>query len=296
MKNKRGQMIIGIVVTIIAVALVAMFAVQQGFIGDKGSADGGAGSCELAPTLSVSPIYDHNSTATETATLTAKFDGGDPIAFTTASTQVPKGSDVELLVALGDVISDVITINNVGCGQTPVSLRMFRTDAVSFRVFNSDGNSLTDATLATGTNQTASTTNIINTIHIDSNSDESTGDLILVIEADNTTAVDDLIITGLGGATEVSLPEFWSGVGASSIGKAWEIPAVKNGQSISGILTVVAETGGTVIINNTEFNITAYSKQWFVDVDGSFTYGIENSKGTAQFEDNWDFTWQVEDF
>ena len=89
------------------------------------------------------------------------------------------------------------------------------------------------------------------------------------------------------------MPTFYTSNAALSVSEAYEIPAVLDGNTATYTLTIEPEAGETVGGGDDSIYVTAYSKQAFRDADGSFKVGIENSQGTIQYEDTWDFDFMI---
>ncbi len=289
-KDKAGKTselaITGIILGIVlVVGLLFYIFVYQGVGGGGGF--GGTGDCETAPTI-VPSIINTLTGASVTPSYSAKVNGGNNISVTSGTTTFIKGDNVELMLSAGNYINKVIKMNNLKCGVNRVDGDIYATSTNTFRIFNTGNNLLTDA-LCTGsaTNQSSSASPISLLVYIDSTTDESTGDLVVVVESTNTTEVDSISLTGEG-ATPTDVPEFYSVAGAGSIAKAFDVPELLDGESKSYTLTISPESGETIGTNENSIYVTAYSKQGFLEKDGSYQVGVENEDGDTKYEDTWD--------
>ncbi len=181
------------------------------------------------------------------------------------------------------------------CGQNDLIMDLYKatdTSNFAFTVWNSAGSQLTNDAAGGATNQSTFTGSESMEVKIKTAADESSGDMVIVLEAENTTEVDDLYLTDFPGVKcdGVSVPSFYSVSAAGAIAKACEISAIVD-DSKNGYLNIDAETSQTVGAGDSSIYITGYTKQWFVDTDGSYTYGIEDKDGTdkSASEQDYDF-------
>jgi len=274
---------------IVIIGVVALFAL--GYIklpaGSSGITPSADGSCQLAPTVS-SVVVDGINTGTSVS----------PSSTYTRVNGIYRGSSMPSTLAYGDEGEAIFSAPNyidqkysfgpLGCGVNVLNGKLYATDASTIKVFNDIGDVVIDNIAGGATNQSASSTVIDQEVKIIANADQTSGDLVCVIEATNTSQVDRMILSG---ATKVSVPEFYSVAGAGSVAEAYEIPALVDGASKTYNLKISPESGQT--IDGTGIYFTCYSKQWFVDTDGTFVYGIENNDGATEYEDTFDYDWMI---
>ncbi len=256
--------------------------------------------CSIAPTIGLS-VFDADEDKAGTAitgyTTYIRVNGvylGSATLNGSSATTFAYGDNVEVLVDKNGYLDTSITVDNLDCGKNYATARMYATSTNSFRIFNTDGTSrLTDSATGGAVNQSSSSATMNFPIHIDSTVDESTGDLVIVVET-NTTEVDTISLSGLGGASSSDTPGFYSAQGSSpTIDQAFEVPAILDGASVSGTLTLNPESGQTIGASGTAVYVTAYSKQEFVDNDGTFGYGVEDSRNNAKYENTWDHDFYI---
>lgn len=204
--------------------------------------------------------------------------------------------DLEILVSKDNYLDEKIEVDDLKCGSNSAKAEMYATSKNEFRIFNTNNELLDDddSDGATTTQSSSSSTISLDT-RIDSTTDESTGDLVIVVETD-TSEVDSVSLSGFEGVSEYDDEvEFRSDeFSESSIEKAFNVDAVLDGNTASGTISLTPESGETIGDSGTPVYVTAYSKQWFVDTDGTLQYGIEDSNGDDKSEDNWDFDFYVE--
>ena len=304
--NKNGKMKYGgvvVSVVIIMLFLALLFAgYQQGWFEKQTSVEGEVltetGDCNTNPTITLS-VFDAIQKGTAVTPnsiegIVTHSDGSvDSVGTVTSGTTTFQFGDVvELLIGEPNFINATYKTTALKCGANVFTAYLYATDDSTIKVFNEDGNVVTDGNDATTlVNQTESATTINMDVKFTAGSKLSSGDLVVVIESANTTEVNDIILSG---TTEVALPKFYSVAGAGSVAYAYEVPALKDGASQTYNLQITPESGVTIGGTINAFYLTAYSKQWFKDTDGSFKYGIENSDGTATFEDDFDYDFNVD--
>ena len=298
---KYGGVVVSVVIIMLFLAL--LFAgYQQGWFEKQTSVEGEVltetGDCNTNPTITLS-VFDAIQKGTAVTPnsiegIVTHSDGSiDSVgAVTSGTTTFQFGDVVELLIGEPNFINATYKTTALKCGANVFTAYLYATDDSTIKVFNEDGNVVTDGNDATTlVNQSASATTINMDVKFTAGSKLSSGDLVVVIESANTTEVNDIILSG---TTEVALPKFYSVAGAGSVAYAYEVPALKDGDSKTYNLQITPESGVTIGGTINAFYLTAYSKQWFKDTDGSFKYGIENSDGTATYEDEMDYDFNVD--
>jgi len=281
---------------VVMFAVFLMLAIVGGgyyFITQTGTDTPQKTDCEQAPKLSLSVVDAINRGSNISVSDVELRLNGQYVGQFSSSREFQIGDNVELLLEKANYIADELpSITIDSCGTKTINGELYATSENSFRIFNTNNNLLTDDASGGATNQTKLTASGSFEVKIDSTTDESTGDLVIVIEAGNTSQVDDLVLSGFPGVKKVDVPEFYSNVGANAIQRAYQIDALKDGATESGTLKIVPEASAT--IEDCAVYVTAYSIQGFVDTDGSFDTGVEDSEGTAKYEDTWDFDFYIE--
>lgn len=280
-----------IIIGFLAIIGLLIFGLPQTQFGDGGKTP--AGGCELDPIFDVNVFNGVNKgTAVTPSAVYASTDGGTAVNITadgsSSATKFSAGQEVEIMLSASNYIDTKIGSYTVGCGVNTIQDYLYATDDSTIKIFNDAGNVVTDNILGGTTNQSSSSTPIDMEVKLIANADQSSGDLVCVIEADNTTQVDDMILSG---ATKVDVPEFYTVAGAGSIAKAYTVPALLDGASKTYNLKIEPESG--ITIDGTGIYFTCYSSQAYVDTDGSVKVGVEDSDGTAKYEDDFDYDFLI---
>ena len=297
--NKKAQGMVALWIIVGLVALIGagfFFGIGQGGFGVDREDGEIPAQCEIAPSITYSVINaERKGTAISDVTHRIKVNDGAVRFFATANTFQP-GDKVQTLTNGSNsfiaVHDDGIVLNR---GNNQIDVELFATSTNTFRIFNSDGNAITDDVLGGAINQSSSASPINMQFKIDSTVDESTGALIIVIEASNDTAVDKITLSDLPGIESVAIPDFFSSSGANTATKAFRISAVLDGTTVSGNLQITPEKDLTMgqELAGLIIRITAYPEEAFVDTDGSFKVGIEDDDGTSVALPDWDFDFAI---
>lgn len=275
---------------IIVIAAVVIFLVANGgfkFGGNNGGTNDSASCPDSAATVSWSAINKDTAAAITTGQ-TVKVNGGNPTASTTS---YAVGARLEVLWNASNYL-DKIQTYTVPCGGGPLEAQLYATDDMSFKVFNTDGNPVTDSATGGATNQTVITAGGSANLQIQilGKDDESSGDLIIVLEHANTTAVDKLTLSGISGITDAAVPNFYAVQSANSKAVAYRVPAVVGANTVTGTLGIKQKSGQTY---GGAIYITAYSIQAYQETDGTFKEGVEDLNDNTKYEDDWDFDFYV---
>jgi len=290
-KGNTGLYIFGTVACLLLVAAVIGIYSQTAYESEPDTPDyPDIGSCpDSTATVSWGAVNALSQGSSVTTDETVKVDGGIAASGTTSYSV---GAELEILWNASNYL-DKITTYTVPCGGGPITTDIYATDDMSFRIFNSNGQLLTNDAAGGATNQTAlgsgGSKNL--KIYIDGTDKQSSGDLVIVAEHTNTTGCDKITLSGLGGASSASVPEFYTVTAAGSKAYAWDVPAVIGAQTVEGTLGVKAKSGQ---VCSGAIYVTAYSAQAFQDTDGSFVVGVEDADGTSKAEDDWDYDFYVD--
>lgn len=297
MDNKKGQAMwfgLGLVVVLIILGVVFVPGILQSISG--GDNEVPVAGCRNTPTITYSVFDELNKgTSVSGAVVEAIVNGQYKGVVTSGTTKFQKGQEVELLVGAANYLNKTLNPITIDCDDNQVITYLYATDDGTLTVFNDGGNAVTNQGFGgAGTNQSESTTPIQNEIKLTANTDESLGDVVAVLEYSNKTEVDDLVLSG-DGVSKTSIPETYTEQGTNNIVRAYEISnAPMDGVSKVYYLNIEPATGYQIGAgNNGVMNITMYTKQWFVEKDGTFAYGIENVDGTAKYEDVFTFGYTI---
>jgi hypothetical protein len=296
--NKRGKMAPGvtilIVVAVLAILAISFVVVRNEVISPTTPGAGGSVTdCETAPNLGFSVVNalqkGSGVTVLESIRLNGVLQtpGVVPAAF-------QYDDEVEVLYNASNYLDNIGALHKMTCGKNTLNNEIYATDDPTIRIFNTDGNRIGNCLTAVTAvnalvNQSSSATAINMKVEIQSAPLQSSGDLVLIVECDNSTEVgfSDITLSGTG-VTDASVPSTYTNNATISTVRAFNVPASVNGALTTYYLNLNPKSGQTIGATGsagTYCQITTESKQAFIDVDGTFQTGVVNANGVAQYED-----------
>lgn len=258
---------------------------------DVNTPEGKAGACSEAVTTLTFPVksFYQKSSSVSGATPYGRINGGGLTNLSTITSFGIGAKITDVYYSASNYIDDKQDEFEVLCGMTvaPTVELKAADNPSTFLVKDDSGNTLTDATTNAAVNASSTTGTLELELRIGSSADETTGDLIVVVEYDNDTQAREISISG---ATKLTgYPDIYSEEASNSLIRAFEIPAIEDGETQSFTVKVEPETGQTLGGAASAVRFTRFSKQYFEDVDGSLQYGIADSDNSAKFEDTGDY-------
>lgn len=226
-------------------------------------------------------------------TITCGIDGGVvATSVTSGTTTFPVGADLECLVSKSDYIDKSFKFTMPCGGKTLDGALYYSTsDNPAIRIKNDDGDYVTDAIAGGATNQTdlSAGETLVMEVEFTGTATEASGKGVYVIEfpagsASNITKVE------LGSLKSVAIPTVHTLQNAGSKAVAFEVPNIVDGDRITYPLTVTLvaadDLGGGVYTD-------WYGGQEFIDDDYTIQEGVEDSDGTAKYENTLDFDFLI---
>lgn len=297
---KMSHMFFAVILAVVAVLAVVWVVGGQGFSVAGTQTDPTTGlkldssvDCQDPPTVSPTIVDALNMGTSVSANMVARLNNQFKGAIT-SSTEFQRGDNVQVLFGASNYLNQTTDEITMECGPNDVRAEMFATSTNTFRVFNTNGQAVTDNVAGGVTNQSSSAAPISMEVKLDSTSDQSTGDLIVVIEHVNSSAVDKIELTG-SGVSSATTPDFYTLNNAASKVEAFSVPALLDGAVGIYTLRFTPKSGKTIggDAAGDGVYITAYSTQDFPDTDGTFQSGIENKNGVLKYEDTYDFDFLI---
>lgn len=306
-KNKKAQkrnapkgltvtlIILAIVTLILGIVAGVMWMTGTGFFAEAGKPgttnnNQGTGGCEVAPSISTNVLNGLSKSTSVTTGTQAIIDG---YYHSSVPSTLQKGSVVQLLYNASnyiDVYGDKFILD---CGVNLETQYINATDAITLEIKDGD-TTLTDsasggANNASNVSDGGSDTLKVLFTGIDK---KTSGDLVYVVELSESANVSDVTLSLDGKALkEVDTPTFHIYGLSNPYEQAFVIPAIANAVEEEFKLVYSAKSGKNIY---GAVYTTAYSQQAFVDTDGTFTIGVEDSDGTAKYEDTFDYDFVIE--
>jgi len=274
-----------VVVTILGLLAFIAYGVSQTQLGSD-TPEEMAAACGLDTTLSINAVNALAKGTSVSPTYTAIVNGGVAKTFTSGVSKLSPGDSVVILASANDYL-DSTTSTTVSCGSNDLDVELFATDDVaSIEIFNDDGDKVTDAIAGGAVNQSnlAPGESLTVEVKFKGTNEESTGDLIYIVEAGSAANISDITMSG-DAEMLTSIPSIHTTQVAGSKVVGFRIPAIEGAITQSYDLTFTLGSGkdmsGAVYTD-------VYSEQSFVDDDGTFKVGIQDASGDAKYEDSSD--------
>ena len=305
MRNKKGlgtgsAIVIGALVFAIALGLVmSVFSGTQSTTPTTSpvpSSDGNAacigGVEDVSLTVNGFDMFDKGTSVIQTARI--GINGG---TLQTGVTTVSGGDKLELLLVNNTgyhnaYIKEIVVPCNKGtlvidAGSDGYNGLVQNTSTATQRitVFNTDGNSVTDGQSGT-VNQTMNDGDTKTMKwRFEGVDKRSTQDMVCVFETDNRTATLDVIVSGLSGLNAkkiTGIPTFHSPLSTDSFMRVYELSPVTGATVAEANLQVQTVSGQDLGQNNNRVRGICYTKEYFADVNGEVTYGVEDQNGARR--------------
>lgn len=296
MAKKTSNVVVMLVLGILLLTggIVYMFSVQQSQLGEEPKATIATSCGDSTGVLTVNSYSRLNpSTAVSSPTITAGInDGVVATSVTSGTTTFAVGSKVKVLVSKADYLDEEFEFT-MPCGGMVLAAPLYYSSSTNptVRIKNSDGDYVTNSATGGAVNQTSlsSGDTLRMDVELTGKSLESSGDLIYVMEFPTGSAA-NITKVELSGAEVVAIPKFYSSTNAGSKVVAFKIPAIvgssKSIHSLTVTLGSTKDLAGGVLTN-------WYAAEKFVDTDGTIQYGVENSEGTAKYENTGSFDFYI---
>jgi hypothetical protein len=222
-------------------------------------------------------------------TITCGVNGGAvTTSVTSGTTTFAVGSELTCLISKADYIDKSFTFT-MPCGGKVLEAPLYysTSDNPSIRIKNDDGDFMTDAVAGGATNQTALTAGetLVLEVEFQGTNTEGSGEGIWVIEfpASTSANITDVV---LAGAEKVSVPSVHTLNNAGSKSVAFKIPNIVGAEKKTYALSVILGSGKDLAGGvYTDW----YGGQEFVDDDKTISSGVEDSDGTAKYENTLDY-------
>lgn len=294
LKNKKGAMgTAGVIGIILALVLVAggVYWVSQSQTGLPGISPS---ECADSTGILTVNSYSALSKSTNVSPTIKVGVNGQPVTTTATSgtTTFGIGDTLKIHASLSDYIDTEIDAV-MTCGGLQVDNPMFysTSDNPSIEIRNDDGDEVTNAVTGGATNQTDVTAGSTFSMKVKfiGTSTESSGDGIYVVEFPASTSA-NITKVELVGLSTTNLPKVHTSQNAGSKIVAFDVPAIEGSAESEYTLKVTLGTSSDLMGGvYTDW----YAKQKFIDLDGSIKYGVEDSDGTAKYENTADYDFYI---
>ena len=291
-KGRTSGIVWFLAIALVGVALMFAFGVPQNIQGgNDGDVTNPTACGDSTGVLTVSARSTlEGGTDPSSPTITAGINGG-PVTTTVTSgtTAFAVGSDIEVLVSKADYIDKSFTFE-MPCGGITLDAPLFYATSdnpsISLKDPNNADATLTDAIGGGATNLT--NVDVGATVDFDAEfkgtSGEGTGNMIYVIEFPAGSGANITDVT-MGGLNEVAVPTVYTSQNAGSEVVAFEVPSIEG--AIKQKYSVIATLGTGKDLSGGVYT-DLFAAQEFVDDDKTISSGVEDSDGTAKYENSLD--------
>lgn len=295
-KNNRGQIAIWVIVGIALIAL-GIFAYTS-FGGEPQQVVttptdlGGTGCSDSTGILTVAARSElAGASAPSSPTITCGVDGG-PVStsVTSGTTTFPVGAKLQCLVSKSDFIDKSFSFV-MPCGGKTLDAGLYysTSDNPVIRIKNDDGDFMTDGGGATNQTNVAAGETFTLEVEFQGTNTEASGDGIYVIEFPASSNANISTVT-MSGLQVVPIPSVHTLQNAGAKAIAFKVPSIvgaeKKSYSLQVALGSAKDLSGTVLTD-------WYASQNFVDDDYSIGNGVEDSDGTAKYENTLDYDFVI---
>lgn len=242
-----------------------------------------ASSCGISTTLTLNAVNALAEGTSVAPTYTAKINGGAAESFTSGTTTLSPGDTVQVLASKTNFIDTVVTAKSIHCGSNRLDVPMYATGAVSgIDMYNTNNNIMTDSATGGAVNQSALSAGeaLTVTAKFKGTNQQSTGDLIYIVEAGSAANITSIDMVGATKLT--SVPSIYTTKVAGSKVVAFSVPAIVGAKTVSHDITFTTGTGK--LLSGAVYG-TYYSEQEATNTDGTFFKGVQDANGNAVYED-----------
>jgi len=257
---------------------------------------GGVVVCDTEPYMDNATFNSYSKGTGVAVTYSYVTEGNEASARTltpgSGGTAFNVGDKLTILSSASGYIDQVDKFTITKCGANSFTNYIYGADGGTVDILDQNFNAVSDDAGATGTVNITGSANPVNfVIRLDGVVKESTGQLYITVEG-NDTEVDDMSISLKSGTGEVIdgdapiLDIFTAEGTAPTIKKAFIVKEILDGGQVDYNIKVTPESGMTLGGGATTgfIYVNVYAGQWFIDTDGSLQFGWEDSDGTPKYE------------
>lgn len=284
-KGGNGMMIFGVLVIVSLIGLLGYMTVGQDITTttfEKAPAKGCPDSTGILTVQDRSILV--GGTAPSSPTITCGIDGGKILtAVTSGTTTFAVGSALECLISDADSIDKSFEFD-MDCGGKTLDGALYyaTSDNPAITIKDTDSNAVTNAIGGGATNLSgvSAGATVKFDVYLEGTSGEGTGEMVYVIEfpAGSSANITDVTMGSLDVAT---VPTVYSSTYAGSKVVAFAVPNVEG--AVEPSYRVIASLGTGKDLAGGIYTVV-YAGQEFIDDDSTISSGVEDSDGTAKYE------------
>jgi len=232
-----------------------------------------------------------------------KNGNGEPDAGETFLTMTPGSSGSKFAVgdkliifsSATDYIDKYDSFEIKKCGQNTFSNEIYATDKGTLDLID-DSVRVSDVSTAVGTLNVSKSTSagspVSLVVELTGKEDESTGQLLITAEFNDTEASDmDLSEKSANAKVlddDYEILNFFTAEGtAPTLRSAFLVDEIIQAKTVEYTLSINPESGMSIGGQASPLFVNVYSGQWFIDDDNTLQFGFISSEKTNKYEDKW---------
>lgn len=267
---------------ILGIALL-VFAMKGGLFSGLGGNDGAAGGTTVitaATTETVAGSDAQNPGTVVSGTTQVSVNGGTFVSDDFSISTSP-GEVLDILVLNGTTYHNTVLKKTVPNAVTDrIDAKLFRNATVTVTAY--DQFTSLDASGASSNASIASGESKNLDIYLQGTTEQSTQDMICIVETSDNTKVEEVILAGAG-ATKTSRgkPSAYTLLGTSSSVWVYDMAPIDSSAKRQYTLTIKSKAGQDA--SSSQFKIACLTKEHFLDSrTGKLMYDVEDTSGTAK--------------
>lgn len=264
-------------VVIVALIVAAAFQMHWFGLGTNGVEAGG--TTVVTAGVTYSPVLTDKANVGTTVGGT-KYISVNDAPYQTGLTSFNAKDNLKVLIVNGTTYHNAVTSSIIPAGVTSIypSVTFNKNATVTMTVY--DQFTLLDAAgaAANATIASGETKNL--DVYLQGTSDQSTQDMVCVVETSDNTKVEEITLSG---ATKTSRgkPSSYTLMGTSSAVWVYDMAPITDSAKVQHTLTIKSKSGQDA--SGTQYKIACMTKENFLDSKtGAISYDIEDSQGVAK--------------
>lgn len=279
MAEKINPWVVGVIVLVLAYV-----AFSQGWIGNFGgdNDNGGSGTTVItaATTETIAGSDAMNPGTVVSGTTSVSVNGGTFVTDDFSVSTSP-GEALEILVVNNTAYHNAVLTKTVPNAVTDrIDAKLYKNATVTITVYDQftsldASGASSNATMASGESKNLD-------VYLQGTTEQSTQDMVCVVETSDNTKVEEVILAGAGATkTTRGKPSSYTLLGTSSSVWVYDMAPIDSSAKKSYTLTIKSKAGQDA--SSTQFKVACLTKEHFLDSrTGKLAYDIEDSSGTLK--------------
>jgi len=307
MKKMNMPAILAIIAVVGILGFIAYNSAQQSQLGQTSAQIIAAGGCENEPYIDNNTVdfYLRGTAAAPAYKYVLDGEAGDvakTLTMGSSGTKFSVGDKIIIFTTLANYLDSVEEFEVTSCGSNVFENTLYNSaSGAAVLDILYESTLVTDGTANNALNITGAASaglSVTYTVRIDGITDDSSGDMLLTIEGNDTeiSAIELTVDSGVASIIDsdsdgslTALKLFAAEGTAPTLKKAFVIGPVNDGERAQYNVKLISETSEILGAADGSLPLyhNLYAAQWFVDDDGTLQYGFEDSDGTLKYENKY---------